>query len=102
QITSARSTLAAAMSARIASMRPCSSGKVRWQCESTNTTPLWRGAGQRRVGSDCLSRLGRLQLRAQQLFNLEFQQTRLFVAGESNADTLGAATRRVGWRDPGD
>src|SRR5688572_25390576 len=102
-MTSARSTRAAAMSARIASMRPCSSGNARWQCESTNMAPLWRltiAGLVARTPSDRLRGFGRLQLCAQDLFDLELQQARLLVVGETHANALGAAARCIGRRDP--
>src|SRR4051794_10242988 len=66
QMQSARSTSAAAISALISGSRLLSSGKLRWQCESTNiedgaaTAPL----------SDRLCRLCRGQHRAERLFDL--------------------------------
>src|SRR5689334_2474460 len=96
---SARSTLASTIAIRISARRLASSGKLRWQCESTY---IERRADRRRCGSDRLRRLGRLQHRAERVFDLLLQRARLLVGRKLDADALCAAARGVRRRDPAD
>src|SRR5437016_2526343 len=104
----ARSTCAAAMATRISGKRAASSGKVRWQWESTNMGRLqWRGqracAGsyENCSDSDGLGRaLGR-QVAAQDLFDLDLEQPRLFVRRKADTDALGAIGGGASGRHPG-
>lgn len=49
-----------------------------------------------------LSRLAGGNVGAENLLDFDAQQSRFFIGRESNAHTLGAATRCVGRRDPSD
>src|SRR5205085_138362 len=92
QMQRARSTPAAAIAARISGSRSASSGKLRWQCESTymgargnRRAPRGRGAGSDRLGG-----LGRRQRGAERFLDLRAQRAALVVGREAHADALGA------------
>src|SRR5574337_1807002 len=98
QIASARSTRAAAISVRTASIRSIRPGKLRWAWESTNIA-----AGQRsrpRSRSDGLRRARRGDLGPQDFLYLELEQAPLLVRGKANPEALRPAARRVGRGDP--
>src|SRR6187200_3116787 len=102
---SARSTAAAAIAARISGSFSASSGKLRWQCEST----YMAGRGNRRAPrerkprcSDRLRGLGRRQRRAERLLDPAAQGAALLVGREAHADALRATTGGISRRDPAD
>src|SRR5664279_5224271 len=94
QMQSARSTAASAIAARISGSRSASSGKLRWQCESTYIERFCPGGplatiASRGERSDRLRRLGGRERRAQRFLDAKAQSSALVVAREAHADALG-------------
>src|SRR3954462_9166606 len=111
QMHSARSTCASAMACRIWGNWDASSGKLRWQWESTNMARARapHGAGPGGAGKtpilgkldlDGLRRAFGRQVAAEDFLDLHLEQLGLVVRGKAHADTLGAVGGSAGRRDP--
>ena len=103
---SARSTLGRAPSRR-GSRRcgACSSGKLRWQWESTNMAHAASPRGARRRAPAqivCVGLADEIEVPSD-LLDLQLAAARVFSSvGKAHADALGAAARGIGRRDPAD